>query len=181
MKLVERLLDGWLGRQQLVRDVYAWRLRVHNTLIDNRPTQIEPGGWLAGVPSRRVWRDLETAGVTHAVSLVGEHAPPGWLESAAGVLWLPVRDRAAPTLVQLRAGVEFLEAARTAGQRVVVFCGTGSGRAPTLYASWLLAREGGTPTQVVAALHARRSLVLPTPRQMGALEAWASELASRPL
>lgn len=181
MRLVERLLDGWLGRQQFVRDLYAWRLRVHNAIIDNRPTQVEPGGWLAGVPSPRAWRELETAGVTHVVSLVGEHAPPRWLESAASVLWLPVRDRKPPTLSQLRAGVEFLEAARTAGQRVVVFCGTGSGRAPTMYAAWLLAREGGTPTQVVAALQARRPLVLPTPRQMGALEAWASELASRPL
>ncbi|HWC73090.1 MAG TPA: dual specificity protein phosphatase [Gemmatimonadales bacterium] len=178
MRIVERLLDGWLGRQQVVRDAYAWRLRLHNMLIGNRPTEVEPGGWISGVPSQSTWRTLETAGVTHVVSLLGEHTPPRWLESAASVLWLPVRDRKAPTLSQLRAGVEFLEAARAAGHRVLVFCGTGSGRAPTMYAAWLLARDGGTPHQVIEALHARRAVVLPTPKQLAALEAWTSELAT---
>ncbi len=179
MILVERLLDGWLGRRRFVRSAWLAWLSVRNERRGNRPTEVESGCWIAGVPSRRRWRELEAAGVTHVVSLVDEASPPGWLASGAAVLWLPVRDRAGPTLTQLRAGVEFLEAARAARRPVLVFCGSGSGRAPTLYAAWLVARDGITPAAAVDTLQRRRPLVAPTPRQVAALQQWAAELATR--
>jgi hypothetical protein len=177
--LSERLLDGWLGKNAWVREAWVAWLSMRNERGGNRPTEVESGCWIGGVPSRRYWRELEAAGVTHVVSLVGEAPPPAWL-AAAAVLWLPVRDRAGPTWAQLRAGVDFLDAARASSRRVFVFCGTGSGRAPTLYAAWLVARDGGTPAAAVKALHERRPRTAPTLRQMAALESWASELATRP-
>jgi len=178
--LVDRLLDGWLGRRAPVRAAWDTWLRVRNEWAGNRPTEVESGCWIGAVPSQRRWCELEAAGVTHVVSLVGESSPPSWLASAAAVLWLPVSDRAGPALAQLRAGVEFLDAARAANRRVLVFCGSGAGRAPTLYAAWLVARGGVTLAGAVAALRSRRPLAAPTPRQLAALELWASELATRP-
>ena len=177
--IVQRLLDGWLGRLPLVRAAWAGWLRIRNDLRGNRPTEVESGCWIGGMPSRRRWRELEAAGVTHVVSLVGEASPPTWLASAATVLWLPVCDRAAPTLAQLRAGIEFLDAARVANGRVLVCCGAGLGRAPTLYAAWLLARQGLTPTAALDRLRERRPIAAPTPRQLAALESWA-HFATRP-
>jgi hypothetical protein len=174
MVLFERLMDGWLGRVPLVREAWAMSLRVRNEWSGNRPTQVEAGCWLGAVPSRRRWRELEAAGVTHVVSLIREGAVPSWLASAAMVLWLPVPDRSAPTAAQLRAGVEFLDAAHASQQRVLVFCGSGKGRAPTLYAAWLLAREGISAAQAVEMLHERRPLVMPTSRQLAALQTWAT-------
>jgi len=172
--LVDRLLDGWLGRRAPVRAAWDTWLRVRNEWAGNRPTEVESGCWIGAVPSQRRWRALEAAGVTHMVSLVGESSPPSWLASAAAVLWLPVSDRAGPALAQLRAGVEFLDAARAANRRVLVFCGSGSGRAPTLYAAWLIARDGVTPAAAIERLHDRRAIVAPTPRQLAALESWAN-------
>ena len=176
--LAERLLDGWLGRQPLVREAWAGWLRIRNEWRGDRPTEVESGCWISGMPSRRRWRELEAAGVTHVVSLVGEAPPPNWLASAATVLWLPVFDRAAPTPAQLRAGVEFLDAARADNRQVVICCGSGSGRAPTLYAAWLLARRGVTPAQALDAVRERRPVAVPTRRQLVALESWATELAA---
>ncbi len=175
--MLQRLLDGRLGRSPLVRTVWVAWLRIRNELRGNRPTEVEPGCWLAGVPSRRRWRELEAAGVTRVVSLVAEASPSGWLASAETVLWLPVPDGAGPTLPQLRAGVEFLDAARAARRGVLVFCGSGAGRAPTLYAAWVLARGGVTLAEAVEKLRRRRPLVAPTRRQVAALQSWATELA----
>src|SRR6266516_3640605 len=95
------------------------------------------------------------------------------LVRAAWAAWLRVRN-------ERRGGVAFLEAARAARCGVLVCCGSGSGRAPTLYAAWLVARGGITLPHAVDTLRSRRPLVAPTPRQMAALESWASELAARP-
>jgi protein-tyrosine phosphatase len=51
------------------------------------------------------------------------------------------------------------------------------GRAPTLYAAWLVARDGISPVQAVEMLHERRPLVMPTHRQLTALQFWATTLA----
>ncbi|HLZ44683.1 MAG TPA: dual specificity protein phosphatase [Gemmatimonadales bacterium] len=172
--LSERLLEGWLGRSQFVRTAWMAWLRFRNELSGNRPTEVEPGYWIGGEPTPRRWRELGNAGVTHVVSLVGETPPPGWLASAATVLWLPVRDRAAPTAAQLRIGVEFLEAARAAQRSAFVYCGSGVGRSATLYLAWLVAREGGTVMEMLETLRLRRPVVAPTGRQMAALESWRS-------
>lgn len=175
--LSERLLDGWPGRIQLVRTAWMAWLRFRNEHHGNHPSEVEPGFWIAGEPTPRRWRELAAAGVTQVVSLVGETPPPGWLASAATVLWLPVPDRAAPTPAQLRAGVEFLEAARTAQCGALVYCGSGVGRSATLYIAWLLARaEGreGTVAEALEAVRLRRPQVAPTGRQLAALESWRS-------
>lgn len=151
----------------------AW-LRFRNELSGNHPTEVEAGYWIGGEPTPRRWRELASAGVTHVVSLVGETPPPSWLASAATVLWLPVPDRAAPTAEQFRAGVEFLEAARTAQRGALVYCGSGVGRSATLYLAWLMTRGEGTVPQTLEMLRLRRPRVAPTGRQIAALESWRS-------
>jgi hypothetical protein len=177
--LFERLFDSWLGRSQLVRTAWMTWLRLRNERRGNRPTEVEPGYWIAAEPTPERWRNLAAAGVTQVISLVGETPPPAWLASAATVLWLPVRDRAAPTLAQLRTGVEFLEAARASQRGAVVCCGSGAGRSATLYIAWLLARGEGTVAEALALLRQRRPLVAPTGRQIAVLESWRSDLATR--
>jgi len=173
-RLSERPLDGWLGESQLVRTAWMAWLRFRNELGGNRPTEVEPGCWIGGEPTPRRWRELAGAGITHVVSLVGETPPPSWLASAATVLWLPVRDRAAPTAAQLRAGVEFLEAARANQHAALVYCGSGVGRSATLYLAWLVTRGEGTVREMLEMLRQRRPRVAPTGRQMDALESWRS-------
>lgn len=172
--LSERLLDGWLGQSQFVRTAWMTWLRFRNELSGNRPSEVEPGCWIGAEPTPRRWRELADAGVTHVVSLVGETPPPSWLASAATVLWLPVRDRAAPTTAQIRAGVEFLEAARATQRGALVYCGSGVGRSATLYLAWLMTRGEGTVTETLELLRLRRPRVAPTSRQIAALESWRS-------
>jgi Dual specificity phosphatase, catalytic domain len=158
--------------------VRAWRLSrlaACNDGAARRPTLVEPGIWLGGIPSRRRWRALRDAGVTDAVCLVEEGPPPRWMSSAEQLLWLPVVDNHAPNREQLAAGCGFLDGAREQGRTVFVFCGAGLGRAPTLYLAWRATRPGETLDAAMARLHTARSGLRITGRQLAALHAWSAD------
>src|SRR6266516_967056 len=69
----------------------AWRLSrlaVCNDSAARRPTLVEPGIWIGGIPSQRRWRELRAAGVTAAVCLLMEEPPPRWTADVEQLLWL---------------------------------------------------------------------------------------------
>jgi len=137
-----------------------------------RPTEVEPGIWIGGMPTRARWKVLQAAGVHRALSLMQEAEPKRWLGSAEALLWLPVPDTQPPEGPQIEAGCRFLDEARSAGTGVLVYCGSGFGRAPTLYAAWCLRREPGTDVaDVLVRMRALRPVIAPTEAQLGMLRA----------
>lgn len=157
----------------VLRSLWLAVLRLRNEMPERRVTEVEPGVFVGGLPTRSRWAALHTAGVTHFVSLLAEVPPDPWLANAEAVLWLPVADTDAPSREQLRAGCDFLDAARVKGRSVFICCGSGMGRAPTLYLAWRLSREPRDVTSTISAVRIARPVVNPTVRQCEALERWA--------
>ncbi len=151
------------------------RFAASNDDPSRRPTLVEAGIWIGGIPSRRCWRELREAGATIAVCLLREGPPPGWTASVEQLLWLPVTDNEAPNRDQLAAGCRFLDAARQEGRTVFVFCGAGMGRAPTLYLAWRTKRAGETLDAAIERLRTARAVLRLTARQLAALRAWSTE------
>ena len=140
-----------------------------------QPTEVETGMWVGGVPLPRRWRELQGAGVSRIVTLLGEAAPAPWLGSAESVLWLPVRDNHSPSMDQLRVGCAFLDAGRNGGRATLISCGAGIGRSVTLYLAWRIATTGEPLEGALAALRRQRPIVDPTRRQMESLRQWEEE------
>jgi len=153
--------------------LWLWALRARNEWPERRPTEVEPGVFVGGVATRARWAILRAVGVTHVVSLLAEASPDPWLADADAVLWLPVPDAYAPSLEELRAACAFLDAARAQGQSVFIFCGSGIGRAPTMYIAWWLRRESRDVATGIRVVQNARNVANPTPLQREALEQWA--------
>jgi len=166
----------FLMRYWPLRAWWVFWLGLKNESPRRRPTEMEDGVWVGGVPLPRRWRVLQAAGVTRVVTLLGEASPAPWLRSAESLLWLPVPDNHAPTMEQLRRGCAFLDSARSSdGPATLISCGAGIGRASTLYLAWRMAT--GTPLErALDALRRRRPVVSPTRRQLDCLHQWGDEL-----
>lgn len=154
----------------------AVRLSLWSQRNDNparRPTLVEPGIWIGGIPSRRCWHELCRGGVTAAVCLLREGPPPRWTTSVEQLLWLPVTDHYAPTPEQFTAGCDFLDRRHAQGSSSFIFCGAGMGRAPTLYAAWRARRTGEPLDAAIEKMCAARPVVSLTRRQVAALHSWS--------
>lgn len=97
--------------------------------------------------------ELIQRGVTHDVSLEGEHVDEPY--GADSYLWLPTEDHQAPSLTALKMGVAYIEQVLRHGGQVYVHCKNGHGRSPTLVAAWLMSR-GKTITQALAVIKRKR-------------------------
>jgi len=149
-------------RLPVLRTLWLGRLRAANEAPDRRPTEVEPG--------------LFVGGVTHVLSLLAEAAPDPWLADAEAILWLPVPDRHPPSPDQLRAGCAFLDAARARGSGVFIYCGSGMGRAPTMYLAWYARVQRLDVAAAVNAVQQVRRIAGPTPSQREALERWVTDV-----
>lgn len=152
----------------------AWR----NELPWRRPTRVEEGLWLGGVPTERRWRWLRARGVSRFLSVLGEAPPPAWLDDADDGLWLRVPDRNAPTADDLRRAVTFIDNSLSDQHTLFVFCGSGIGRAPTVYLGWRV------PSAVelepaIERLQGLRSIASLTSAQRAALHSWAAQRGLR--
>ncbi len=155
-----------------VRSLWIRWLALRNEVGKRQPTQVEPGIWIGGLPTPRRWTVLQKVGVSHVVLLLGEVPVPAWLRDCAALLFLPVRDRTAPTKVQLEDGCRFIDDALRRGLGVAICCGSGAGRAPTLYVAWRARRTKESSDDVIRFLQGVRPVVDPTPEQRRALTAW---------
>ena len=111
-------------------------------MVTGAPTQhfsrIQPGLYVGGQFLARGWPQLSRRGVTAVVCMRGEFddreagiAPPDYL-------YLPTVDNHAPTLEQLRQGVDFIRGQIENGGAVYIHCWEGVGRAPTMAAAYLV-------------------------------------------
>jgi len=158
--------------------VWMWSLALRNELPWRRPTMVEAGIWVGGVPTLRRWRWLRGHGVSRFISLFGEVLPPAWLADAEDGLWLKVPDRSAPSTEDIERACHFIDESRSRGAGVYVFCGSGMGRAPTAYLAWQV-RGGIDVGPALARLQELRSVVSPTAIQREALVAWATRQSKR--
>lgn len=112
---------------------------------------------------------LSRVGVSADISLEDER-----VDAPFGVefyVWIPVKDRTAPTRDQLLFGVSALKKIVAMGKKVYVHCKNGHGRAPTLVAAFLMV-QGRTADEAVETIKAKRPSIHLTDAQKGALDAW---------
>lgn len=93
-------------------------------------------------------------------------------------LWLPVRDHAAPSLVQLELGAAFIDAVAALGGKVYVHCRQGHGRSPTVAAAYFITR-GLNTEEAVRRVQAGRPEAHPETSQVEALRKFEALVRSR--
>lgn len=155
---------AWWAADHLVRIVSGAPIR--------RVSEIIPGLYLGGQYRRHGWRRLRGWGITAVVNLRVE-----WDDHALGIapdryLYLPTVDDAAPSLVQLQQGSQFIAAELERGGAVYVHCGSGIGRAATMVAAYLVA-AGRSPEQAWAEIRQVRPFIRPAAVQVEQLKVYA--------
>lgn len=116
---------------------------------------------------------LRRAGITADISLEEDRVDQPF--GVAFYLWLPVKDKTAPTQAQLRVGVAALAELVRLGQKVYVHCQSGHGRAPTLVAAYLIKR-GKSVREAIALVSQKRAGAHLEAVQRAALEEYAAAL-----
>lgn len=96
---------------------------------------------------------LSKMGVTAEIDLEEEKqiTPP----KITIYLWLPTKDKTAPTLDQIEAGVALMHSLVKTGKKVYVHCRLGHGRSPTLIAAYFIS-EGKTLEEAIKIIKAAR-------------------------
>jgi hypothetical protein len=140
-----------------------------------RVSQITPHLHVGGQYRRRGWPRLASRGITAVVNMRIEFddkdagiAPPRYL-------FLATIDDQAPTLEQLRAGVEFMTEEVARGGGVYVHCGSGVGRAPAMAAAYLI-NTGLTADQAWVRIRENRPFIRPSAVQFAQIERFFAEM-----
>ncbi|MBI5123124.1 dual specificity protein phosphatase family protein [Candidatus Roizmanbacteria bacterium] len=116
---------------------------------------------------------LKNEGIEADVSLEEER-----VDTPFGVklyVWIPIKNRTAPTQDQLDFGVSVLEKLVAMKKKVYVHCQNGYGRAPTLVAAYLI-KQGKTPTEAIEFIKSKRSTIHLEEVQKLALETFFDQL-----
>lgn len=114
---------------------------------------------------------LKKEGITTDISLEEER-----MDAPFGVdfyIWIPVKDRSAPTQDQLDFGVSVLEKLVAMKKKVYVHCQNGHGRAPTLVAAYLI-QQGKTLAETIDFIKSKRPAIHLEEVQTSALEIFFS-------
>jgi protein-tyrosine phosphatase len=120
-------------------------------------TEIMVGGFL--LPSDVA--ELKRIGVGAVVNATTELLEPVETLRAAGIEYLqvPCWDMRCPSLEDAERGVEFIAAKVAEGKRVYVHCASGVGRSVALVVCYLVAYQGMTVDEALAAIVAKRPRV----------------------
>ena len=108
--------------------------------------------------------------ITVDISVEEEH-----IDMPIGVefyVWIPVKDKTAPTQDQLEFGVATLEKLVAMGKKVYVHCKNGHGRAPTLVGAYVM-KKGKTLQEAETLLKEKRGSIHLENAQRKALEIFA--------
>jgi len=90
-------------------------------------------------------------------------------------LWLPVKNHYAPTQMQLKLGVEFIDSLIKKKHPVFVHCRNGHGRAPTLVAAYLISK-GMKIEEAIKFVKNKRPVVHLNERQLASLRKFKKSL-----
>jgi protein tyrosine phosphatase (PTP) superfamily phosphohydrolase (DUF442 family) len=147
-------------------------VRLITGLPPRRYSRITPQLFVGGQYSKRGLEQLRVQGFTSLVNLREEFDDAEAGISLGRYLYLPTIDDDAPTLEDLREGVEFLQDEIERGGKVYVHCMLGVGRSVTLIAAYLVSL-GMTPEAAWELLRRKRPFIQPTDVQIAQVEAWA--------
>jgi protein tyrosine phosphatase len=114
---------------------------------------------------------LKKEGITADISLEEER-----MDAPFGVdfyVWIPIKDRSAPTQDQLDFGVSILEKLVAMKKKVYVHCQNGHGREPTLVAAYLI-QQGKTLAEAIDFIKSKRPAIHLEEVQTSALETFFS-------
>ena len=92
--------------------------------------------------------------------------------------WLPTRDHTAPTMKQLKIGVDFLKSLIDNKVKVYIHCERGHGRAPTLVAAYLIS-QGKRLGDAIAFIKAKRPAIHLDKRQIAILQKFKKHITLR--
>lgn len=94
-------------------------------------------------------------------------------------VWVPIKNHAAPSPEKLEFGVAVLEKWADMGVKVYLHCQNGHGRAPTMFAAYLIKRHKKSIEEAIAFIRERRPAIHLEDVQRGALVAYAARVISR--
>ena len=133
-------------------------------------------GVLVGPQHRQAGlRRLAAMGVRYCVNMRTEFDDAEHGLAPEHYCHLPTVDDEAPTLEQLRRGVEFVEQAVSAGESVYIHCGGGIGRAPTMAAAYFISR-GYTLDEAIALIRETRPFIHIMPPQLDQLRRFEASI-----
>lgn len=118
-------------------------------------------------------KELLKKGVSADISLEQDR-----IDAPKGVeyfVWLPTEDHQAPAQDKLKFGVEALSFFKARGIKTYIHCKNGHGRAPTLYAAFLI-KNGMSIEQAVASIKEKRLGAHLTEAQVEALKTFGLNL-----
>ena len=174
--LLERAWS-WLTERPLHQTglrLYAQIFRKITGAPPRRYSQITPLLHVGGQHYPQGMATLGSRGISAVLNLRKEFD-----DAAAGVapeyyLQLIIADNTAPTLEQLKQGVDFIARNIDAGRGVYIHCGVGVGRAPTLAAAYLVSL-GMTPGDAWTKIRRVRPFIWPNGRQRASVMQFAQD------
>jgi protein-tyrosine phosphatase len=116
---------------------------------------------------------LQDEGIEADISLELER-----LDEPFGVsffVWLPTKDKHAPTLAQLRFGALAISNLVEQKKKIYVHCQNGHGRAPTLVSAYLI-KKGMSVEEAIELIKAKRPTIHLNDEQLKALKVFATSL-----
>ncbi len=133
-------------------------------------TWITPEWAVGAAPTPKQLGAYARAGITSILDVRAEAQldPTAFTRHGFHLYHIPIRDRAAPTMVQFRQGTDWVLGEIAAGRRALICCHAGSGRSVTMSCA-LLSVMGYSPAETLAIVSKRRAAARPTEPQLLAL------------
>jgi len=140
-------------------------------------SEITPNLYVGGQYRRHRLGHLADWGITGIVNMRTTPTKAGFEKFDIDYIQIPVRDRAAPRLEQLKTGVKFINKQINQGGKVYVHCQWGRGRGPTMAAAYLIDAGFGLE-KAIEMISEKRPFMRLTKRQRKALEEFQSKCYS---
>lgn len=93
--------------------------------------------------------------------------------------WIPVKNHTAPKQEQLEFGVATLEKLVTMRKKIYLHCKNGHGRAPTMFAAYLIKTREMTPEKAVEFIKKRRPTIHLEKVQMDSLKKFTARIKNK--
>lgn len=179
MKPIRGLQILWQRLTKQGPRVTAWWAADHAVRIASGAplrsvSEIQPQLHVGGQYRRRGLGRLASRGITAVVNMRIEVDDRELGIAPERYLHLPVEDDHAPSLEQLRTGVDFIAQEIAQGGSVLIHCGSGIGRAATMAAAYLIS-TGLTKEEAWARIRAARPFIRPTPIQIQQIDRFAAQ------